>query len=219
MAGSDPSWMRVDDPEAALWLADPERRRWLVPFVRGERTLAEVARELDVPVNAVLYRARLLVEHGLIRVVGEQQRRGRPMKRYAAAAAGFIVPVTLVPMATLDGLLALNEMRGQEALTGGLARAVRRLADPDALVLRIGVDESGVFGAGLARDEEGFELADALTRESAPALWSSWSTVALNDADAKSLQRELVALWKRYDGGSAPTRYTLRLALVPDREN
>jgi hypothetical protein len=211
--------MRVNDPEAALWLADPERRRWLVPFVSGQRTLAEVGRELDVPVNAVLYRARLLVKHGLVRVVGEQQRRGRPMKRYAAAADGFIVPMMLVPGATLDGLLALNELRGQEALTRALAQAVRRLADPDTLVLRIGVDESGEFAAGLAREGAGFDLAEELTRDSAPPLWSSWSALSLNDAEAKSLQRELVALWRRYHGGSAPTSYTLRLALVPDREN
>ena len=211
--------MRVDDPEAALWLADPERRQWLVPFVGGERTLAEVGRELDVPVNAVLYRARLLVKHGLVRVVGEERRRGRPMKRYSAAAQAFIVPVTLVPVGTLDGLLALNELRGQEELTRGLARAVRRLADPDGLVLRIGVDESGMFGAGLAREGEGFDLAEELTRDSVPALWSSWSALSLSDAEAKSLQRELVALWRRYHGGSAPTSYTLRLALVPDREN
>lgn len=210
--------MRVNDSEAALWLADPERRQWLVPFVGRDRTLAEVGRELDVPVNAVLYRARLLVKHGLIRVVGEQRRPGRPMKRYAAAAEGFIVPVTLVPVPTLEGLLALNELRGQEALTRGLARAVQRLADPDKLVLRIGVDESGMFGAGLARDGGGFDLAEELSRESAPALWSSWSALSLSDDEAKSLQRELVALWRRYQGGSAPTSYTLRLALVPDRE-
>ena len=211
--------MRVDDPEAALWLVDPERRRWLVPFVDGERTLAEVARELDVPVNAVLYRARLLVEHGLVRVVGEEQRRGRPMKRYAAAAQGFVVPVTLVPGATLEGLLALNELRGQEALTRALARAVRRLADPESLVVRIGVDEFGEFAAGLAREGEGLDLTEELTRESAPALWSSWSALSLSDGEAKALQRELVELWGRYQGGSAPTGYTLRLALVPDREN
>src|SRR5262245_63096603 len=97
--------MRVDDPEAALWLVDPDRRRWLVPFANGQRTLAEVGRELDVPVNAVLYRARLLVKHGLVRVVGQQRRRGRPMKLYAAAADGFVVPLALVPGATLERLL------------------------------------------------------------------------------------------------------------------
>jgi len=152
-------------------------------------------------------------------VVGERRRRGRPMKRYAAAAEGFIVPVTLVPGATLEGLLALNEMRGQEVLTRGLARAVRRLADPDGLVVRIGVDESGAVATGLAREGERFDLAEELSGESAPALWSSWSALSLTDAEAKSLQRELVALWRRYQGGSAPTSYTLRLALVPDREN
>src|SRR5262245_49110451 len=133
--------MRVNDSNAALWLADPERRRWLFPFVGRERTLAEVGRELDVPVNAVLYRTRLLVKHGLVRVVGEELRRGRPMKRYTATADGFIVPVSLVPVATLEGLLALNEMRGQEALTRALARAVKRLADPDMLVVQIGRTE------------------------------------------------------------------------------
>src|SRR5262245_48214600 len=106
--------MRVNDSDAALWLADPERRRWLFPFVGKERTLADVARELDVPVNAVLYRARLLLKNGLVRVVGEKRRRGRAMKLYAAAADGFIVPVSLVPVGTLEGLLALNEMGGQE---------------------------------------------------------------------------------------------------------
>jgi hypothetical protein len=217
-AGSSPRWMRVDDPNAALWLAAPERRQWIVPFVRRERTLAEVGRELDVPLNAVLYRVGLLVGHGLLRVVGEERRRGRAMKRYAAAAEGFIVPVTRIPVATLEGLLALNEIRGQEALTRGLARAVQRLAEPDSLVLRIGVDEWGVFGAGLARDGGEFDLVEELTRESAPAVWSSWSALSLGDAEAKSLQRELVALWRRYQGGSAPTSYTLRLALVPDRK-
>src|SRR5262245_22111770 len=210
--------MRVNDSDAALWLADPERRRWLVPFVGRERTLAEVGRELDVPVNAVLYRARLLVKHGLVRVVGEKQRRGRAMKRYTGAADGFIVPLPLVPVATLEGLLAMNEMRGQQALTRGLARAVQRLADPDALVLRIGIDESGVLGAGLARGGAEFDLAGELSRASAPALWSSWSALSLSDDEAKSLQRELVALWRRYQGSSAPTSYTLRLALVPDRK-
>jgi len=210
--------MRVTDPDAALWLADPERRRWLVPFVGRERTLADVARELGVPVNAVLYRTRLLVKHRLVRVVGEERRRGRPMKRYAAAADGFMVPVTLVPVATLEGLLALNELRGQEALTRDLARAVRRLFDPDRLVVRIGVDESGVFSAGLGPDDEEFDFAEQLTRDSAPALWSSWSTLELSDADAKALQRELAALWRRYQGRSAPTSYALRLALVPERK-
>src|SRR5262245_50800865 len=210
--------MRVNNSDAALWLADPERRRWLFPFVGRERTLADVGRELDVPVNAVLYRVRLLVKHGLVRVVGEQRRRGRAMKRYAAAADGFIVPVSLIPVATLEGLLALNEMRGQEALTRGLARAVQRLADPERLVLRIGFDESGVLGAGLARDGREFDLAEELSRASAPAVWASWSTLSLSDDEAKSLQRELIALWGRYQGGSAPTSYTLRLALIPDRK-
>jgi DNA-binding transcriptional ArsR family regulator len=210
--------MRVNDSDAASWLADPERRRWLFPFVGKERTLAEIGRELDVPVNAVLYRARLLVKHGLIRVVGEERRRGRAMKRYAAAADGFIVPVSLVPVATLEGLLALNELRAQEALTRELARAVHRLADPARLVLRIGVDQFGVLGAGLALDGREFDLAEELSRASAPALWSSWSTLSLSDDEAKSLQRELVELWRRYQGGSAPTSYTLRLALVPERK-
>jgi hypothetical protein len=213
--------MRVNDSEAALWLADPERRGWLAPFVGRKRTLADVGRELDVPVNAVLYRARLLLKHGLIRVVGEERRQGRAMKRYAAAAEGFIVPVALVPIATLEGLLALNEVRGQEALTRGLARAAQRMADPEKLVLRVGADESGVFGAGLALEGAGFDLAEELARESAPAVWSSWSALWLSDAEAKSLQRELIALWRRYQAGTAgmaPTGYTLRLALVPDRK-
>jgi hypothetical protein len=141
------------------------------------------------------------------------------MKRYAATADGFIVPVSLVPVATLESLLALNEMRGQEALTRGLARAVQRLGDPERLVLRIGVDEAGVLGAGLARDGREFDLAEELSRASAPALWSSWSTLSLSDDEAKSLQRELIALWRRHQGGgSAPTSYTLRLALIPERK-
>ena len=218
--GPSSTWLRVSDEAAARWLVDPVRRRWIAPFVGRERTLADVSRELGMPLNAVLYRARRMLDLNLLRVVGTRPRRGRAMKVYTTTTRGFVVPVSALPSQTLEALLVQNEVAGQRALTRGLVRAIE-MGPEGNLVVRVGLDARGTFAANLARDETDFDLARELTSDRFPAVWSSWSTVSLTHTDAKALQRELVALWSRYLESAGPsthtTQYTLRIALIPDR--
>ena len=219
--GPSSSWSRVSDEAAARWLVDPVLRGWIAPFVGRERTLADVSRELGMPLNAVQYRARRMLDLDLLRVVGTRPRRGRAMKVYTTAGRGFVVPVSALPSQTLEALLLQNELTGQRALTRGLVRAVERGPEQGHLVVRVELDAAGGLAAGLARDDASFDLASELTSDRFPAVWSSWSTVSLTHTDAKALQRELAAVWSRYQesaGTSTHTSpYTLRIALVPDR--
>lgn len=186
-----------------------------------ERTLGDVSRELGVPLNAVQYRARRMLDLDLLRVVGTRPRRGRAMKVYTTASRGFVVPVSALPSQTLEALLVQNELTGQRALTRGLVRAIERGPEQRDLVVRVGLDAAGDLAAGLARDDTDFDLASELTDDRFPAVWSSWSTVSLTRTDAKALQRELAALWSRYQESTGLTKhkseYTLRIALIPDR--
>jgi hypothetical protein len=219
--GPSSSWSRVSDEAAARWLVDPGLRPWIAPFVGRERTLADVSRELGRPLNAVQYRARRMLDLDLLRVVGTRPRRGRAMKVYTTAGRGFVVPLSALPSRTLEALIAQNELAGQRALTRGLVRAVETVPDQRTLVVRVGLDASGGLAAGLARDDTNFDLAEELTGDRFPAVWSSWSTVSLTHTDAKALQGELAAMWSRYQESAGSSRhtsqYTLRIALIPDR--
>jgi hypothetical protein len=48
-----------------------------------------------------------------------------------------------------------------------------------------------------------------------PAMYSAWPELNLDFAEAKTLQRELDTLWRRYAGRQGGQKYQLRLALAP----
>lgn len=73
--------------------------------MRGEASAGEVARMTDIPVKQAHHRLTRLLEAGLITVMGERQRGGRPIKLYRASSTVYQVPFALTDAATAAELV------------------------------------------------------------------------------------------------------------------
>jgi hypothetical protein len=51
-------WARIENPDAAAILANPDRLRFLTPFIGCERSVSEAARVLEVSLNRTVRQAR-----------------------------------------------------------------------------------------------------------------------------------------------------------------
>lgn len=201
----------VRDPKRARLLLSAGTRAHLAPFLGEARSVSEVAAATGAKANTVLRRVQRFVAAGLLAVVAEQPRRGRPIRRYRAVADVFFVPFEASAAADLDAALAERE--------ASVARLLRRS------VVRARQDAIGTWGTRIYRDDRGQVQVHMAVRPEAdvapldpdgPAVLSAWRDgVTLDYADAKALQRELVALLERYEGKRGAQRYVLHLGLAP----
>ena len=95
----------------------------LSPFVGAARTASSVARELEMPLNTLLYGLKGLLEVGLIEVTHEERRAGRAVKHYRAVAEAFFLPYAVTPAETPEVLLAQEHASRQTRLIRGLVGA------------------------------------------------------------------------------------------------
>jgi hypothetical protein len=199
---SSRGWLRLGNADAVRFLADPKARHFLEPFLGRERSASEVAVELGVAVNSVLYRVQRMRALGLLEVVRVEPRRGRPIKHYRTVADAFLIPFSSTTAATLEALYTQTFENLRHQLFLSVLRAWEKVnSDPRN------------WGAYLARDERGsvsyqilptLEPADIpaafehlLSLESPAVLDNTWMP-RLGLEDAKALQRDLWALRHRY---------------------
>lgn len=206
----------VDDAAQARLLSDPEALRTFEPFLARERAVAEVARELGARVDTVLYRVRRLREAGLLRVVREEPRAGRPIKVYRSSADAYFVPFAATPFAELRERLLEQARPMTERAATGLARLLRRYEAEGQRIYR-GPDGEVWHDAAAAPDRR----LDAADPAVAAAEWMS-STVRLREADARELLGRMRALWTEMAERACPEgegdRYDTMFLLVPQRD-
>ena len=207
--------LRVETPEAARRLLEPATLKVLSPFVGRSRAASEVARELRVPLNTLLYQLNRLLEVGLIEVVGEVRRAGRAMKRYQAVADTFLLPYAVTPAETPEVLLAQEHAPRQAKLIQGLVRAAYN--ELGARGERVWGVRVGLEGGRLTvRNAIGPESSWNFLGASAPALVDLWAEdVTLDFAEAKALQKELCDLFGRYRAKKGQQSYIVRLGMAP----
>lgn len=92
-------------PDQARLLLDESHLSVLKEVLRVERGAGEVALRTALPLKQVHHRLGRLVESGLVTVVGEKSRQGRPVKLYRAVAPAYRVPLPLLAAADLRELL------------------------------------------------------------------------------------------------------------------
>lgn len=97
--------LSVQTPEQARLLLDVACQKLLAVLIAGEAGAAEVARETGQDVKRVHDRLGRLERAGLIVIVGERPRAGRPVRLYRAAARTFRVPFALTDAGTLAELV------------------------------------------------------------------------------------------------------------------
>ncbi|WP_052351956.1 helix-turn-helix domain-containing protein [Deinococcus pimensis] len=199
-------WKRLDEPEAARALVDPTVRMYLTPFVWRERRVSDVARELGVTTNAVLYRVRQFLRLGLLDITREEPRAGRAVRWYRSTSRGFFVPFSATDAGTVEELYETTLDGARSALMQSLTRAWRDLADdPRWFGLYTYGDERGLLSHVVlpAPPEDPRSAPGAfgawLMGPDAPVLWDNTYPLRLRREDAKAFQRDLYELKRRYD--------------------
>lgn len=223
---SSPSrWQRLDDPEAARVLVDPEARAFFTPFVWRERRVKDVAAELGVTLNAVLYRVRQFLRLGLLEVTRTEPRAGRAVRYYRSTSKGYFVPFASTRAETVPELYEATLEGARLAVMRALTNAWSGLADdPRWFGLYTYGDETGLHSHAVLPvppdDPNGKPEAFMtwLLSDEAPAVWDNTVPMRLAREDAKAFQRDLAALKLKYDDrrlkdGGDP--YLLRVTLTP----
>lgn len=217
--------LTVTDP-TAVNLLTRGRARWVLGvFLRGENTVAEVARELKGDVRVVHRDVLALRNAGLLRVVREQKRAGRPVKVYEATAAAFFVPFSATGAAELTELSGLRARRYDALFDRASTRKFASLHHEQGAGrewgVRLYLNAEGLISVD--ESYEGAELVDAAVRWQGPTglMLDARAEVCLSAAEAKEVQIELIRLLMRLrpgcfkdapDGTGQP--FLLRLGLI-----
>ena len=205
------SVLTVHDPKAAAILTNPHTLRQLEPFLAREITIKEAAGEMGEKPNTVLLRVRRFLKLGLLEVVREEPRQGRAVKVYRSTADGFFVPFEVTSAESLEAALAERDAYWQELLQHNVVRS--RLEKAETYGTRIYRDPRGRLQVQMAVTPE--QNYTTLAPDD-PAVLSAWrDAVYLDFEDAKTLQREMFSLLKRYQQKRGAQRYIVRLGLAP----
>lgn len=92
-------------PEQARLLLDDQNHELLGALVTAPHSASELTKHTKMTLKQVHHRLTRLLHAGLIEIVEERQRGGRPVKVYRAAAERFSVPLELTDAATLEELM------------------------------------------------------------------------------------------------------------------
>ncbi|HEX8572450.1 MAG TPA: hypothetical protein VF759_06840 [Allosphingosinicella sp.] len=174
--------IEVGTPEAAAAFAGARSRAVLLALAAREQSLRQLAASTGLRLNLLHYHVARLRGLGLVEIVREEARPGRPVKIYAAAARAFFVPAGLAGGETGDRLS--SELRER------LARA-RARSD----------GEGTLYFAG----EDGGPRMRRLGGDGAAEGAEYWSLLDLSRAEAAELAREMAALLARYRGRGGPS--------------
>lgn len=209
--------LTVTDPGAAAFLVNPESRRFLAPFLDRDCTVTAAARELGEAPNSVLYRVRRMVKLGLLVVVRQEARRGRPVRVYRSVAGRLFVPYTATPAVDLLESLTRERAASEAVLQRAVLRVMRQVRgeeDWGLLLYRRG--QSLLEYDAVGPDEPWHPL-----NPGDPAVLDHTVTLrSLTREQAKALQLELLDVLRRHSRGPAQPApeavpYLLRLALAP----
>jgi hypothetical protein len=213
---------RVASPVAARLLLDGRTRDVLGVFLGRERSVREAATELGRDLDAVLYRVRRLVAAGVLTVVGERRRGGRPIKLYRSTFDAYFVPFEVLPYADVEEALTELQVAQAQRVARATARYVVRTPWAGFFVERRDDGRVWLYGASGEVPGAASDAASTLPVPlSAPTAGAMDATVELRltDAEARALNADLAALLSRFmalstDREAAPNRL-LSVASVP----
>ena len=206
-----PKTQTITESEAAALLTDPQGQRFLAPFLAKESSVAEAAKQLGIPTNSLLYRVNQMARLGLIQVVREEARAGRPIKIYRSSADAFFVPFALTPAESLEALLTPTGSHWDRLFVRNATQMLSR-AYPE-IGIQIWRGETDELYAKPA-SEPGRWL--DFSSPEVPPMLAFWSAgLWLNEEQARSLQLEMVQLYQRYAQFKGKQRYITHLAMAP----
>lgn len=193
----------VTDPEQARLLSDPKTFEFFEPFVARERTLTAVAEALGCRLDTLLYRVKVLVKAGLLRVTRLEKRAGRPVKHYRSVHDAYFVPFEVTPFAELEERLAAGFRERQALIIPRVARVLKQSGRDGRRVYRR-TDNGDVWQESAGGVQTSFDLYDAegyrkhMETHRGPIAEFTDDVLELTDAEARDLLVELYGVWRRF---------------------
>jgi hypothetical protein len=206
-------WQRVVEPKAVQLLLNPTGRELFKPFMLQARSVASVAAQMGLPLNAVHHRVQQMHSLGLLNIAWLEPRAGRSIKHYQSSAEGFFVPFVAT---TSEGLSGFVQMQMQPyfaafmellALSGG--GLVQNIEEAGMRIFKAG----GFINTDLSPRGQGFDLSQ-FSDPDAPVLASEFIQLKLTRTNAKKLQQEMLELLERYANMDGED-HVVHLGLVP----
>ncbi|WP_446666466.1 hypothetical protein [Flexivirga sp. B27] len=200
--------MEITDPIQVRSLVRDEAATYLAPFLHEDHSVSEAAALLKLPLARVHYWVRSLYADGILEVVAEQRRKGRPIKRYQAIATEFIIPAEFLPEGHFAGLMRRSNAEMTEDLLAG---------SPEWVI-------AGDFRIWASAPTRGSQdrLPRAGVDRGAVTHQSMW-TVRITEDEARELQQELNDLRDRWIARSQDESqlraYHASVAFAPTGEN
>lgn len=189
----------MTDPEQARILSDRVSLRFFRPFIAKERSASEVADELGVALDTVLYRIRTFRRAGLLQVARLEPRAGRPIKHYRSVHDAYIIPFELTPHANLEETLHLYFRECAEIVAPPLAQSMRQVGREGRVLYR-NADDGEVWQSSanslevLSNDANLSALGDFMD-----------DRLELTDAEARELLGELRGVWQQFRNKKGPS--------------
>lgn len=211
--------LEITDPEQARLLLSDRTLCFLAPFVGQARPAAGAAKVLGVRLSTLLYQLGQLQAAGLLQVVREVPRAGRPVRWYRASGDAYFIPYWVSPFATPREWLRCEFAPKWERLIGGVVAAGEEMLGTDGTADVLGLEvvraadgrlvvQHRLHSRGAARMDP--------TAPTAPAVLTLWGDpVALDFEDAKNLQREMAELFARYGHKDGTGAYVVMMAMAP----
>ena len=222
--GSTSALRRVTSPEAATWLTAPDAVDLLRPFLGRTATVSEAAAVLGRSVKDTHYRVKRMVDLGILQVVAEEPRAGRPMKRYSTCCERFFVPFALTPAATIAERVLQQTRPALEAIGASIVREFEEAHVASRLGFELRAD-GGKVTTFLATENGApdWTVCHHWLAPDTDAMYLFAATYRLERHRAKEVQRridELLADLGRYreeaEGSPTARNYRSLLAIAPD---
>jgi hypothetical protein len=188
----------ITDSAAVTFLVDAELRRFLIPFLGQNATVSQVAAQLGIKQNAVLYRVEQLLNCKLLKIDHLETRAGRAVRHYRCVADSFFVPFGATSFETINALVMRTELLHHQRFAQALGVAREHQ-----------VTDEG-WGTLLSRDAVGnvevTTIHHGVNNQPSPRAsmpFSRWSSIKLPPEKALEFAERLQALMAEYIGQSS----------------
>jgi predicted transcriptional regulator len=212
----------VDDPKGVALLMDMENYQVIEPFFGCERSVGEVATQLNLKVNQVHYWVKRFERLGLVQRMRTEERRGRGIHYYQVPGDGLFVPFDLLQSEQRDYAAKLqNDL--QDYLSALIRKAQERsIPDHRSWGIHFYRSDNSMLAVKFGpRNVLDFDSGTFYARPDILPLWSDWQKVVLTPAEAKAFQLELIQLSERFRKAHRSEEqgcqaYFIHLAIAPD---
>jgi DNA-binding transcriptional ArsR family regulator len=175
----------VDDPRRARALLDPLRLD-LLRRLRSPRATTELADEVGMPRQRLLYHLKALHRAAFLRKAGRRRKRGCQEQRWVASASGYVMgpdalgPLGVEPRALRDRISASYLVALATELIGDVTRASREARAQQQRLATMAIDAELRFESAAQRERFAVALRDAIVRvvseHASPAIADGGST-------------------------------------------